>query len=107
MLTQKVTLPLVEMVERTGCDIATCGMLIKSEEDKNNPNVVKIIMGLKEGEKEARCLYFTRATAPYTRNPENAQIKIYIIISAFMFSKHPHCKKWFRCRPAFWKNVRL
>ena len=70
----KVTLPLIEMVERTGCDIATCGMLIKTEEDKNNPNVVKIIMGLKEGEKEARCLYFTRATAPYTRNPENHRV---------------------------------
>ncbi|MCQ2735137.1 MAG: NTP transferase domain-containing protein [Alphaproteobacteria bacterium] len=66
----KVVLPLIEMVRRTGCDIATCGMLIASEEDKNNPNIVKIIMGLKQGEKEARCLYFTRATAPYTRNPE-------------------------------------
>ena len=47
----KVVLPLIDMVRRTGCDIATCGMLITSEEDKNNPNVVKIIMGLKEGEK--------------------------------------------------------
>lgn len=66
----RVTMPLVEMVERSGCDIATCGMVIKSEEDKNNPNIVKIVMGLREGEKEGRCLYFTRATAPYTRNPE-------------------------------------
>lgn len=65
-----VCLPLVEMVQKTDCDIATCGMIIKNEDDKNNPNVVKIVMGLKEGEKEARCLYFTRATAPYTRNPE-------------------------------------
>ena len=66
----KVNLPLIEMVERTGCDIATCGMVIKNEADKTNPAVVKIIMGLKPGEDEARCLYFTRATAPYTRNPE-------------------------------------
>lgn len=66
----KVNLPLIEMVERTGCDIATCGMIIKNEADKTNPAVVKIIMGLKPGEDEARCLYFTRATAPYTRNPE-------------------------------------
>ncbi len=65
-----VCLPLVEMVRKTDCDIATCGMIIQNEEDKNNPNIVKIIMGLKEDEKEARCLYFTRATAPYTRNPE-------------------------------------
>ncbi len=66
----KVNLPLIEMIERTGCDIATCGMIIKNEADKTNPAVVKIIMGLKPGEDEARCLYFTRATAPYTRNPE-------------------------------------
>ncbi len=66
----KVNLPLIEMIERTNCDIATCGMIIKNEADKTNPAVVKIIMGIKPGEDEARCLYFTRATAPYTRNPE-------------------------------------
>lgn len=66
----KVNLPLIEMVERTGCDIATCGMIIKNEGDKTNPAVVKIIMGLKPDEDEARCLYFTRATAPYTRDPD-------------------------------------
>ena len=82
----KVTLPLVEMVKRTGCDIATCGMLINSEEDKNNPNVVKIVMGLKEGEKEARCLYFTRATAPYTRNPEKCPNQdLYYHIGIYVF----------------------
>lgn len=65
----KVTLPLVEMVERTGCDIATCGMLIKSEEDKNNPNVVKIIMGLKEGEKRgALLIFYTRYGTIYTQS---------------------------------------
>ncbi len=69
----KVNLPLIEMVERTGCDIATCGMVIKSEEDKTNPAVVKIIMGLKPGEDEARCLYFTRATAPFTPQPGKMQ----------------------------------
>ena len=68
-----VCIPLVEMVQKTDCDIATCGMVIKNEEDKTNPNVVKIVMGLKEGEKEGRCLYFTRATAPYTRDPEKCK----------------------------------
>ena len=61
---------LIEMVERTGCDIATCGMVFKSKEDAENPTNVKIVMGLREGEREGRCLYFTRAVAPYTRNPE-------------------------------------
>ena len=61
---------LIEMIERTDCDIATCGMIFKSKEEAENPTNVKIVMGLRDGEKEGRCLYFTRATAPYTRNPE-------------------------------------
>jgi len=61
---------LIEMVERTDCDIATVGMVFKSREAADNPNNVKIVMGLREGQKEGRCLYFTRATAPYIRNPE-------------------------------------
>lgn len=82
----KVTLPLVEMVQRTGCDIATCGMVIKDEADKNNPNIVKIVMGLKDGEKEARCLYFTRATAPYTRDPEKCKNQdLYHHIGIYVF----------------------
>lgn len=81
-----VCLPLVEMIQRTDCDIATCGMIINSEEDKNNPNVVKIVMGLKEGEKEGRCLYFTRATAPYTRNPEKCPNQdLYYHIGIYVF----------------------
>lgn len=82
----KVTIPLIKMIERTGCDIATCGMLIKNEEDKNNPNVVKIVMGLRSGEREGRCLYFTRATAPYTRNPEKCPNQdLYYHIGIYVF----------------------
>ena len=71
-IASKCDIPLIayNVPSRTGCDIATCGMIIKNEEDKTNPAVVKIVMGLKPGEEEARCLYFTRATAPFTRNPE-------------------------------------
>lgn len=64
---------LIEIVEKTGCDIATCGMIFKNKEDAENPANVKIIMGLREGEIEGRCLYFTRAVAPYTRNPEKVK----------------------------------
>ena len=81
-----VCLPLVDMIQRTDCDIATCGMIINSEEDKNNPNVVKIIMGLKEGEKECSCLYFTRANAPYTSNPEKSPNQdLYYHIGIYVF----------------------
>lgn len=69
----RVNLPLIEMVERTDCDIATCGMVFKTEEAINNPNNVKIVMGIKDGDKEGRCLYFTRAAAPYIRNPEKSK----------------------------------
>ena len=68
-----VCLPLIEIVERTGCDMATCGMVFKSERDINDPNMVKIIMGIKDGETEGRCVYFTRAAAPYIRNPEKSK----------------------------------
>ena len=67
-----VCLPLVKMVEETGCDMATCGMVFKSEHDINDPNMVKIVMGIKDGETEGRCIYFTRAAAPYIRNPEKS-----------------------------------
>lgn len=64
---------LIEMVERTGCDIATCGMIFKNDEDANSPTNVKIVMGLNDGEKEGRCLYFSRAVVPFTRDKD--QIK--------------------------------
>lgn len=64
---------LIEMIERTDCDIATCGMVFKSKEDAENPTNVKIVMGLRDGESEGRCLYFTRAVAPFTRNPEKCK----------------------------------
>ena len=81
-----VCLPLIEMVQKTDCDIATCGMIIKNEEDKTNPSVVKIVMGLKEGQSEGRCLYFTRATAPYTRDPDKCKNQdLYHHIGIYVF----------------------
>ena len=45
-------------------------MVFKSQEEIDSPNNVKIVMGLRDGETEGRCLYFTRAAAPFIRNPE-------------------------------------
>ena len=61
------------MVEKTGCDIATVGMLFDKKEDVEIPANVKIVMGLRDGETEGRCLYFTRAAAPFIRNPEKCK----------------------------------
>ncbi|MDD2839752.1 MAG: 3-deoxy-manno-octulosonate cytidylyltransferase [Rickettsiales bacterium] len=65
----RVNLPLIEMVEKGDCDIATCGMIFKTKEASDNPTNVKIVMGLRDGEKEGRALYFTRAAnCPFTRD---------------------------------------
>ena len=67
------SLPLVKMIEQGNCDVATCGMRLKPGEEQN-PTLVKICMGLREGEDEARALYFTRAPAPYIRDPERTNV---------------------------------
>lgn len=65
----RVNLPLIKMVEKGDCDIATCGMIFKTKEASDNPTNVKIVMGLRDGEKEGRALYFTRAAnCPFTRD---------------------------------------
>ncbi|MDR2933663.1 MAG: 3-deoxy-manno-octulosonate cytidylyltransferase [Rickettsiales bacterium] len=82
----RVNLPLIEMVSKPDCDIATCGMVMKSEEEINNPANVKIVMGLRDGEKEGKALYFTRAVAPYIRNPEKCESKdFYWHIGIYVF----------------------
>ncbi|MBR2141600.1 MAG: 3-deoxy-manno-octulosonate cytidylyltransferase [Rickettsiales bacterium] len=73
----KVVLPLIEMIERTNCDIATCGMVFKSMNDVNDPNMVKIISNIRDGEEEGKCLYFSRSSAPFIRNPEKSKTKNY------------------------------
>ena len=64
----RVNLPLIEMVERGDCDIATCAMKL-GPGDEADPNFVKVCMGLRPGGSDARALYFTRAAAPYVRDP--------------------------------------
>ena len=46
------------------CDIATLATLITRDEEKTNPNVVKMV-GTPVAGDVMRALYFTRATAPY------------------------------------------
>ena len=37
------------------------------------PAILTSLMGIKDGETEGRCVYFTRAPAPYIRNPEKSK----------------------------------
>ena len=68
---------LIKIIEETDCDIATCGMVFKSLKDAENPNNVKIVMGLDKGATQGRAVYFTRALAPYIRDPEKCAYQDY------------------------------
>jgi 3-deoxy-manno-octulosonate cytidylyltransferase (CMP-KDO synthetase) len=57
-------------------DIATLGVEITREDEKNNPNVVKIV-GSPLSEVRLRALYFTRATAPWGDGPLYHHIGLY------------------------------
>ncbi|MET3560389.1 3-deoxy-manno-octulosonate cytidylyltransferase (CMP-KDO synthetase) [Bartonella japonica] len=63
-------------LENSLTDIATLGAKIAEEDEKRNPNVVKII-GTPLSPKRLRALYFTRATAPYGDGPLYHHIGIY------------------------------
>ena len=57
-------------------DIATLTVEITHEDEKTNPNVVKIV-GSPIGDSRLRALYFTRATAPYGNGPLYHHIGLY------------------------------
>jgi len=65
-------------LENPSVDIATLGVVITDEEEKTNPNVVKIV-GVPAGESadRLRALYFTRATAPWGDGPLYHHVGIY------------------------------
>jgi len=58
-------------------DIATLAALISRDEERDNPNVVKAVIGLAEGQTIGRALYFTRATAPWGDGPLYHHIGLY------------------------------
>ncbi len=66
----------VEPLDDPAVDIATLAVEIADEEEKTNPNVVKVV-GTPVGESRLRALYFTRATAPANDGPLYHHIGIY------------------------------
>lgn len=58
-------------------DIATLAAEIVVEEERTNPNVVKIVGTPLSDPKHLRALYFTRVTAPYGEGPLYHHIGIY------------------------------
>ena len=57
-------------------DIATLTVEITDEEEKTNPNVVKVV-GSPIADTRLRALYFTRATAPHGKGPLYHHIGLY------------------------------
>jgi 3-deoxy-manno-octulosonate cytidylyltransferase (CMP-KDO synthetase) len=57
-------------------DIATIAAEIRDEEERANPNVVKVV-GSAVAPGRLRALYFTRATAPYGEGPLYHHIGLY------------------------------
>ncbi len=62
--------------EDEAVDIATLGVEISRDEEKTNPNVVKIV-GSPRSAARLRALYFTRATAPWGEGPLYHHIGLY------------------------------
>ncbi|MBX3582996.1 MAG: 3-deoxy-manno-octulosonate cytidylyltransferase [Rhizobiaceae bacterium] len=62
--------------ENKATDIATLGVEIVRDEEKTNPNVVKIV-GSPLSPTRLRALYFTRATAPWGDGPLYHHIGLY------------------------------
>lgn len=58
-------------------DIATLAAVITRVEERDNPNVVKAVVGLRENQNIGRALYFTRAVAPWGEGPLYHHIGLY------------------------------
>jgi len=63
-------------LENPAVDIATLGVEIAREEERTNPNVVKIV-GSPLSPARLKALYFTRATAPWGEGPLYHHIGLY------------------------------
>lgn len=63
-------------LEDPAVDIATLAAVIHDEQEKTNPNVVKVV-GSPLSDSRLRALYFTRATAPHGPGPLYHHIGLY------------------------------
>jgi 3-deoxy-manno-octulosonate cytidylyltransferase (CMP-KDO synthetase) len=66
----------VDLLDDPAVDIATLAAEIVRDEERTNPNVVKLV-GSAIGPARLRALYFTRATAPYGEGPLYHHIGLY------------------------------
>ncbi len=62
-LDPKIINDAIELLDDPEVDIATLAAVIKNDDEKNNPNIVKAVISF-YAENKGRALYFTRANAP-------------------------------------------
>lgn len=78
---QSVRAALTPLQRASAVDIATIAAIITREEERSNPNVVKVVAGFGEDVAGngaiARALTFTRATAPWGEGPLYHHIGLY------------------------------
>jgi 3-deoxy-manno-octulosonate cytidylyltransferase (CMP-KDO synthetase) len=60
-----------------GADIATLATEIVREDERQDPNVPKVVVGLAPGQRIGRALYFSRVTVPGGAGPHYFHIGIY------------------------------
>ena len=66
----------VDLLDNPSVDIGTLAAEIVKDEERTNPNVVKVV-GSPVAPKRLHALYFTRATAPYGEGPLYHHIGLY------------------------------
>lgn len=64
-------------LDHSGVDIATLAAEIHSDEERTSSSVVKAVVGMVDGARVGRALYFTRATAPWGDGPLYHHIGLY------------------------------
>jgi 3-deoxy-manno-octulosonate cytidylyltransferase (CMP-KDO synthetase) len=81
LLNEKLLQELAQVHDQTGYDVmTTVKERTSTEEDYNNPNVVKAIWS----EKDKKCLYFTRASSPHSR--DGGEIKWHQHIGVYSYT---------------------
>lgn len=100
----KLNLKLVDLMERTGADMVTVGKKITDLSDIQNPNYVKIAMGLKEGEESGRALYFSRSALPFNRDDIPALNFAYWHIGIYVY-KADALRKFVACPVGILENT--
>ncbi|MBP5343471.1 MAG: 3-deoxy-manno-octulosonate cytidylyltransferase [Alphaproteobacteria bacterium] len=92
----KINLRLVQLLEKTNADWVTVGKKITNPQDIQNPNYVKIALGLKPGEDFGRALYFSRSPIPFNRDGDKEKNFAYWHIGIYVY-KISALKKFISC----------